>query len=70
MKIVGELKPLKAGTSNMLWPMKNQKESIIPWKSLMINEDDNVSLPVRIPLIHLAELQDPTLLRGKRWRSG
>ena len=56
MKIVGEFKPLKAGTSNMLWSMKNQKGSIIPWKSLMINKDDNVSLPVRIPLIHLAEL--------------
>ena len=32
----------------------------------MINEDDNVSFPVQIPLIHLAELQDPTSLRGKR----
>ena len=48
MEIVGEFKPLKSGKTTIYDPWNTKREDIIPWKWFMINEDDNVRLPVQI----------------------
>ena len=56
MEIVGGFKPLKRGKATSYDPWNTKRESIIPWKWFMINENDNVRLSVQIPLINLTEL--------------